>query len=146
MKLTKRSFLFDGTVNCISPKLRLFWQTWKHTIASTISSKCFRLVFDFLASTMTENPRLAIPFLHKRKTKCKSYQQPLKICVRHLIPHWQIFSHLFVMSNFRWNEANSRCFVNKHHHTNIPQTKSDIVGKARCFSRKNKHQKLRDFF
>lgn len=57
-------------------------QTWKQTIASTISPKCFLFVVGFRASITTENPRFALSFLYKRTAQWNSLVH--RICVRHI--------------------------------------------------------------
>ena len=76
-------------------------QTWKQTMASTMFSRYFRFVDDFLTSMITENPRLRLSFLNKTRQ--------MRWAIRHLcvLSIWYLsaktpFSHLLCdLPNFR---------------------------------------------
>lgn len=78
-------------------------------MASTMSSRYFRFVVDFLASMITENPRFRLSFLDKTKNTLSS-----RTCTRYLIPKPFTPFVLLVKLPVNWPKFTDRT-VNKLH-------------------------------
>lgn len=104
-------------------------------MASTMSSRYFRFVADFLASMITENPRFRLSFLNK--TRQILYVEQSETCVRHLIPNCKntLFTPfvLFAKLPVNWPK-----FTDRTVKLYIPQTNSVVVvGKYRVLLQNN---------
>ena len=92
-------------------------QTWKQTMASTMFSRYFRFVADFLTSMITENPRLRLSFLNKTRQIRWAVRNFCALRIWYLSAKTP-FSHLLCdLPNFRSTDSIHRAHCRTVHST-----------------------------